>query len=61
MEWYPALYGEGPKSHEQDALACVKWAMDMDDQDRLMVFFTPSLSEDEKSKAMIEGWILGIR
>ena len=60
VEWYPSLYNKGEKSHEQDALACVNWAMGMDDQEKLQDHFVPDLSDDEKAQAMIEGWVLGI-
>lgn len=60
VEWYPALYNKGQKSHEQDALACIEWAMEMDDDDLLSDYFSPALSDEEKAQAAIEGWILGI-
>lgn len=60
VEWYPALYNEGPKSHESDALACVKWAMELDGREELRRYFVPDLTEEEKKQAAIEGWVLGI-
>ncbi len=60
VEWYPALYNQGVKSHDQDALACVQWAMDMDEQDQLADCFIPDLSDAERQQAGIEGWVLGV-
>ncbi|MFO8101617.1 MAG: hypothetical protein R6U37_05590 [Dehalococcoidia bacterium] len=60
VEWYPALYNEGPKSHESDALSCVNWAMDLDSRDELRQYFVPALSEAEKERAATEGWVLGV-
>ena len=60
LEFYPALFNDGAKSHASDALACVTWAIEEDSQGRLKNFFTPDLSESEKAQAAIEGWVLGI-
>jgi hypothetical protein len=60
VEWYPALYNEGTKSHEADALACVNWAMELDGREGLRSYFVPDLSEEKRNQATIEGWVLGI-
>lgn len=60
VEWYPAIQNQGQKSHGNDALACVEWARDMDDQGRLSTYFVPRLSKPEKAQAALEGWVLGI-
>jgi len=60
VEWYPALYNEGAKSHEADALACVNWAMELDGREGLRSYFVPDLSEEERNQAATEGWVLGI-
>lgn len=60
VEWYPALYNQGQKSDENDALACVEWAKEVDDRGELLTYLTPSLSDAEKARAAIEGWVLGI-
>lgn len=60
VEWYPALYNQGSKSHESDALACVTWAKDLDEREELRPYFLPDLSDSEKAQAAIEGWVLGV-
>ncbi len=59
-EMYPALYNQGPKSHESDASAFVDWAGKMDESGHLLEYFLPELSDDEKATAAVEGWVLGI-
>ncbi len=60
VEWYPALYNDEPKSHVSDALACVNWAMQLDEKDELRKYFVPDLTQAEKQQAEIEGWVIGI-
>jgi hypothetical protein len=60
VEWYPALYNEEKRSHESDALACVKWAIEHDESDLLTEYLSPEFPQSELSRASIEGWVLGI-
>lgn len=61
IEWYPAIHNRGPKSDKNDASACVRWASEGDEEGTLSHYFTPILSDSEKTKATFEGWILGVR
>lgn len=60
VEFYPTLYNQRPRSHESDALACVEWAMDLDEKGHLEEYLSPELDESERSFAATEGWVLGI-
>jgi len=60
VEWYPALYNQGSKSDELDALACVEWARNIDDQEMLSNYLISPLTHSNKAQATIEGWVLGI-
>lgn len=60
VEWYPALYNSEKKTHESDALACVKWAAEQDTNDLLRDYLIPDISEKDRDQASIEGWVLGI-
>ena len=65
VEVYPALWSHsfpraGRNSDQQDAYAAAEW-LRRSDQDRgLGRFLSPSLTEQERKVAAIEGWILGI-
>jgi hypothetical protein len=60
VEWYPAIQNLGQRSDKEDALACVRWAKIKDDQGELSDFLIPPLSLPEKTRALLEGWILGV-
>jgi hypothetical protein len=65
VEVYPALWShsfprDGRDSHQQDAYAVAEWLRRNDLGGSLERSFTPSLTEDERNVAEIEGWILGI-
>jgi len=45
---------------ERDAYAICAWFQDRDRLDLLKPYFTPPLSESEKERAKLEGWILGV-
>jgi hypothetical protein len=64
-EVYPALWNrtfptEGRTPDQQDAFAIAKWMQGADIDGSLEKFFCPSLQPDERKKAEIEGWILGV-
>jgi hypothetical protein len=65
-EVYPALWSrsfpsEDRDSHQQDAFSIAQWISEQDTAGRLSTFFQPSLAENERKAAEVEGWILGIR
>jgi hypothetical protein len=65
VEVYPALWShsfprDGRDSHQQDAYATAEWLRRNDHDGSLGRFFSPSLTEQERKVAEIEGWILGI-
>ena len=65
VEVYPALWShtfprDGRDSHQQDAYATAEWLRRSDLNGALERFFSPSLTDHERTVAQIEGWILGI-
>lgn len=50
----------GAGAEEQDAYAICAWLQDRDAHDLLRPYFEPPLTDDEKERAKIEGWILGV-
>jgi hypothetical protein len=64
-EVYPALWNrtfpsEGRTPDQQDAFAIAKWMWGADSVGSLEAHFKPCLEPDERKKAEIEGWILGV-
>jgi hypothetical protein len=51
---------EGLTQQEQDAYAICAWLQERDQLGLLRAYFTPPLSEEEKERARLEGWILGV-
>lgn len=60
VEWYPAIQNQGRKSHEQDAKACVEWAKAIDEKGQMSKYLLPDLPDNDKAKATVEGWVLGV-
>jgi hypothetical protein len=65
VEVYPALWShsfprDGRDSHQQDAYAAAEWLRRNGHDGSLARFFGPSLTEQERRAAAIEGWILGV-
>lgn len=65
VEVYPALWNrtfpvEGRTPDQQDAFAIAKWFQLADCGDSLEGYLYPRLEPDERKKAEIEGWILGV-
>jgi hypothetical protein len=65
VEVYPALWShsfprDGRNSDQQDAYAAAAWLRRSDQDGNLERFLTPSLTDNERKVAQIEGWILGI-
>lgn len=65
VEAYPALWSrrfpkEDRTQDQQDAYAVAEWLRRMDARGTLEGTFKPSLEEEEKAVAEIEGWILGV-
>ena len=51
---------EGLSQQEQDAYAICAWLQERDQLGLLRPYFTPPLSDAEKDRARLEGWILGV-
>ena len=64
-EVYPALWSrsfptEGRTTDQHDAFAIAKWMQAQDSGEGLEAYFHPSIEPQERQKAEIEGWILGV-
>ena len=64
-EVYPALWNrtfpsEGRTPDQQDAFATAEWLRRTDGDGSLESYFHPELEPQERRKAEIEGWILGV-
>ena len=64
-EVYPALWShsfcrEKRTGDQHDAYSIAAWLRDADGDGSLATFFNPSLSPLDRTKAEIEGWILGV-
>jgi hypothetical protein len=64
-EAYPSLWSrsfpqEGRTGDQQDAFSVAAWLSRTDQESGLEGAFNPGLSEEERSVARIEGWILGV-
>lgn len=51
---------DGLGEQEQDAYAICRWLQERDQLGLLRAYFTPPLSKEEKERAELEGWILGV-
>jgi hypothetical protein len=65
-EVYPALWNKSfPQADrtadQHDAYVIAEWSRQQDERDSLESFFRPSLPEDERTIAQLEGWILGLQ
>jgi hypothetical protein len=54
------LPSEGRTPDQEDAFAIAKWMQAVDADGSLERHFNPILESDERKKAEIEGWILGV-
>ena len=64
-EVYPAVFKnryprEGRRPDQQDAYSVTRWLCEADERGILRRYFQPPLTEDERSVAEREGWILGV-
>ncbi len=64
-EVYPALWnrtfpGEGRDSHQHDAYSTACWMQQADEKGLLTDHFQPLLQPSERTRAQVEGWILGL-
>jgi hypothetical protein len=65
-EVYPSLWSrgfpnEGRTPDQHDAYSVAKWLRKSDLEGSLIEYFDPSLSEADRRKAQVEGWILGVK
>ncbi len=51
---------DGLSQQEQDAYGICAWLQERDQLGLLRAYFTPPLSKEEKERAELEGWILGV-
>jgi|APFre7841882590_1041340.scaffolds.fasta_scaffold22424_2 hypothetical protein len=66
VEVYPSIFRsryprEDRTADEQDAFATARWMADMAERGALAQYFSPPLSDAERTLAGLEGWILGVR
>jgi hypothetical protein len=64
-EVYPSLWSrsfppDGRTLDQHDAYSAAAWMRNADREGRLKEFFHPNLTPDERTRARIEGWILGV-
>lgn len=64
-EVYPSLFSRRyakveRTEHQHDAWSVARWLREMDGTDRLNKYFLPPLTPDERCRAKLEGWILGV-
>lgn len=64
-EIYPSIFSrryprDDRKPDQQDAYSVARWLMEMDRSDFLPLYFAPPLLPAQKTRAHLEGWILGI-
>ena len=65
VEVYPALYKKFTpqnfdNNHQRDAYSVAAWMAESDRNGRLEKFLKPELKQEDKKRARIEGWILGV-
>lgn len=65
VEVYPSLWSkgfatEGRTADQHDAYSVAEWLRRADREGSLAGFAKPSLLPEEKAKAQVEGWILGV-
>ena len=65
VEVYPSLWSrsfarEGRTPDQHDAYAIAEWMRRADLEGNLVGFFKPELTKSERTRAQIEGWILGV-
>jgi hypothetical protein len=56
----PRYAKEGLDRLDLDAYAICAWLQERDQLGLLRPYFTPPLSAEEKDRARLEGWILGV-
>jgi len=65
VEVYPRLFnfGEAPanlNADQRDAFNVAAWLAREDRAGRLLTWLKPALSQEDRERAQIEGWILGV-
>ena len=65
-EVYPALWSrtfpvEGRNGHQHDAYSVARWMQEADANDQLVAAFSPGLTASDRTRARVEGWILGLQ
>ncbi|TCP58171.1 hypothetical protein EV586_102623 [Tumebacillus sp. BK434] len=60
VEMYPTLFNHGERGDTEDALACTRWLQREDEAGRLGGYFDPRLTGEERRRAELEGWVLGV-
>lgn len=65
VEIYPSLWSsayprDGRTPDQHDAYVAAAWLRQRDQEGNLSAFLQPSLQQEERQKAQVEGWILGV-
>lgn len=61
VEVYPRLCNSGKKSDEADAKETAKWLAGQDAAGTISDWFNPELTDMERARASLEGWVIGMR
>ncbi|MCX7569231.1 hypothetical protein OS242_04600 [Tumebacillus sp. DT12] len=61
VEVYPTLFNHGTRSDAEDARACAVGLRDRDRAGTLNAYFHPDLTDDERRRASVEGWVIGVQ
>ncbi|MEW6662104.1 MAG: hypothetical protein AB1447_06915 [Bacillota bacterium] len=61
VEIYPRLMNFGPKNDVADAKETAKAISSLDKNRELERLLKPSLTEEEKQRAQLEGWVIGVK
>ena len=64
-EIYPSIFKnrfprDDRTADQQDAYCVARWLTEADERGFLAQYFQPSLTDEEREIANLEGWILGI-
>lgn len=59
-QWSRGFANDGRTSDQHDAFSIAAWLKRADNDGSLAAFLDPDLSPSERTKARVEGWILGV-
>ncbi|HEU4965039.1 MAG TPA: hypothetical protein VFV52_14470 [Bacilli bacterium] len=61
VEVYPTLFNKQERTDTNDALACAAWLAQQDRQGTLREWFEIPLTVEERERARLEGWVIGVK